>query len=304
MKWNALNTLYYLTTRIGFSYVILTGFVLPTIRAVTAITSHKVIVNYATGSSINYTDSVPVFFRYDNNNINTLGTYYLQTDQIKIKRFEPYSAETDGEGGITLPTQGSTVAHELKHAQNIAVLRRKANTNADELSAITAQELHKEGITDKLIGANLKVYNRMQTSSITSRHDIKNHTQQEINKITKEINERFAPSKDTVIMMERDLNYTFEFPLDQPTIDRIMRDAINEWKERRHAYKKARLNDVFTNNTFTSDADLGKLFTFKINGVHHSLFYEASPEVQDLVRKTANADSNLDFMAKYAKIRE
>jgi len=105
-------------------------------------------------------------------------------------------------------------------------------------------------------------------------------------------------------VVERDFNYSVP-DLNQEKIDTIFLHAMDIWSGyRNNAYLTRRLATALNTQLHPlNDAELEKLFTYKINGVHRSLFKEASPEIQAKVRRMVNRD-NLVFMAKRALGRE
>lgn len=102
---------------------------------------------------------------------------------------------------------------------------------------------------------------------------------------------------------ERDHNYRI-IELDQKTIDDIFVGAMEKYNSVRKYYRAQRAY-TFVSAQFhpLDDAELEKLFTYKINGVHRSLFKEASPEIQQQVRQMVNS-TNLLIKAKNAMARE
>ncbi len=101
----------------------------------------------------------------------------------------------------------------------------------------------------------------------------------------------------------RDFDYSI-IELNQNQVDSLFIRAMKHWRNMRPLYTGTRLASIlYTQVHPLNDTELEKLFTYKINGVHRSLFKEASPEIQKQVRQMANAD-NLMFRLKNAMGRE
>lgn len=245
--------------------------------------------------ALHHSDSIPVHFRYDSNS-GSSGGYYPQYDHIVIHQWQEkptiYEYKYGNEVSIALifSTGLQTVHHELRHAFNKAQIN-DLHTNSDELSARTAEALFDKSLRHMFSQAANELQRRMTVSDFIPERNKTSHAYQELEKIMQEVSGRFYPSKDTVIMMERDINYILP-ELNQDAVDEILILGMNSWQNVRdkELYKRPRKSDILNGNTFTSDADLEKWFTFKINGMHRSLYKEASPAIRNRVRRMANAD--------------
>lgn len=250
--------------------------------------------------ALHHTDSIPVHFRYTPNS-DYGGVYYPWNDSIAIHEWHResivwvYEYENKASSLVLgVPSNVQHVHHELKHAFNKTQFE-DLNTHSDEVSARVASELFDKSLRYIFYEANQKLQSRMQTSDFIPKHNKISHAYQELEKIMQEVSGRFYPSKDTVIMMERDINYILP-ELSQSAVDEMLILGMHGWRKAKNLniYEPLRKSDILKGNTFTSDTDLEKLFTFKINGVHRSLFKEASPSVRDRVRHMVNADDPAD----------
>lgn len=116
-----------------------------------------------------------------------------------------------------------------------------------------------------------------------------------------QLNDDFSPIERTVF--ERDFNYKL-LELNQEQIDSIFTEAMQRWRNVRPNYTMDLKNDtLYPRFVPRNDAALKRLFTYKINGEHRSLFREASPKIQQQVRQMVNGDS-LMFVAKNNMDRE
>ncbi len=86
--------------------------------------------------------------------------------------------------------------------------------------------------------------------------------------------------KINLAAIEHDMNYNLPV-LEQQHIDNIFSKALAKYKSVRAKYLPERMMTwLVTQFHPLNDSELEKLFTYKINGVHRSLFKEASPEIQ------------------------
>lgn len=188
--------------------------------------------------------------------------YIVNPDSVELY-FEPptddhiaayYNTRTDK---IAIRSSSDeNIAHELKHAQNATLFNNGLDVCADEISARCAEMLSI---------AEAKFINYIPS--------------------------KFCYEDRRPRIVARNENYYIPI-IDQEIIDLIILAGLEEWEIDKSGYWESRLASFF-GRTFTSlsDADLGKVFTFKINGVHRNFFKECSPDVRRNLRNACNSAS-------------
>lgn len=184
-------------------------------------------------------------------NPDSIGVYF-EAPNGPISAY--YNPNTDKIG--IRRSSDKTISHELKHAQNATLFNKGLSVCADEISARCAEML-----------------------SVSEA------------KFINYIPSKFCYEDRRPRMVARDENYYIPI-INQEIIDLVILAGLEEWDAEKSGYMGYRLTS-FSQRAFTSlsDADLEKLFTFKINGVHRCLFKECSSDVRRELRNACNSGS-------------
>lgn len=156
------------------------------------------------------------------------------------------------------------ISHELKHAHNAIVFPCGIDVCANELSAYCALVLNE-----------VEVYSGVYADS-----------------------SKYNWSTKRPAMLPRDVNYyipilNLEIPdINQKIADYVLKLTMEYWADFKDLYIKDRVCSFCMYGFQTiSDAELEKLFTFKINNEYCSLFKMCSPWVRKRLRDECNGNS-------------
>jgi len=282
---------------------------------------------------VSITTDVVFPFIINKNNKNTVKISMQNSGALTLRGASGFYDPVFDEIVVCESGPDDVIAHELKHADNAVKFKSGINMNAEEISACAAEclclvEKYERSlvVADSLIShSNIPILpefkQKLDSMGIKNPREIlrqrsvvllspfcpistEQDTPVEItergNLVELRLKIRIKSKFDIVNgekkSIPRDVNYDI-WTLNATNAGGVLNYAVNEWQKYNNwpVYIPYRFRLIRNNYHILDDKDLEKLFTFKINGAHRSLYKDADLKTRQRVKDACNAN-NVAYM--------